>query len=261
MHPMLNIAIRAARNAGKIIIKGYENLESGEVVEKSLNDYVSSVGQEAEAVIIETLKNSFPDHSIIAEESGIDKGKDDDHQWIIDSLDGTNNFIRGIPHFSISIALKIKGRTEVSVVFDPLRNELFSAIKGQSAQINSYRMRVNPNTKLAGTLLATGFPFKEKAQTERYLSIFKNIFLEVADMRNSGCPSLDLAYLAAGRIDGFWQQGLKPWDIAAGELLIKEAGAIMTDFQGGSDYMTNGEVVAANPKLVKEMLGVIRRHA
>ncbi|HEY7867425.1 MAG TPA: inositol-1-monophosphatase [Psychromonas sp.] len=260
MHPMLNIAIRAARNAGKVIVKGYENLEAVEVEEKSLNDYVSSVDKEAEVAIIGTLRKSFPDHCIIAEESGADEGKDKDYQWIIDPLDGTTNFIHGIPHFAVSIALKIKGRTEVGVVFDPIRNELFSAVKGQSAQINGYRTRTNSVAKLSGTLLATGFPFKQKHHTETYLNIFRDFFMDVADMRRSGSAALDLAYVAAGRMDGFWEFGLKPWDIAAGEILVKESGAMMTDFNGGNDHMKSGNVVAANPKLLKEMLTVIRKH-
>jgi len=260
MHPMLNIAIRAARNAGKVIVKGYENLESVEVEEKSLNDYVSSVDKEAELAIIGTLRKSYPDHSFVAEESGIDNGKDTDHQWIIDPLDGTTNFIRGIPHFAVSIALKIKGRTEVGIVFDPIRNELFSAVRGQSAQINGYRTRTSSVPKLTGTLLATGFPFKQKYNLETYLNIFQDFFNDVADMRRGGSAALDLAYVAAGRIDGFWEFGLKPWDIAAGELLLKESGAMMTDFSGGNDYFKSGDVVAANPKLLKEMLTVIRKH-
>ncbi|RBW46433.1 inositol-1-monophosphatase [Psychromonas sp. B3M02] len=260
MHPMLNIAIRAARNAGKVIVKGYENLESVEVEEKSLNDYVSSVDKEAELAIIGTLRKSYPDHSFVAEESGIDNGKDTDHQWIIDPLDGTTNFIRGIPHFAVSIALKIKGRTEVGIVFDPIRNELFSAVRGQSAQINGYRTRTSSVPKLTGTLLATGFPFKQKYNLEAYLNIFQDFFNDVADMRRGGSAALDLAYVAAGRMDGFWEFGLKPWDIAAGELLLKESGAMMTDFNGGNDYFKSGDVVAANPKLLKEMLTVIRKH-
>ena len=260
MHPMLNIAIRAARNAGKVIVKGYENLESVEVEEKSLNDYVSSVDKEAELAIIGTLRKSYPDHSFVAEESGIDNGKDTDHQWIIDPLDGTTNFIRGIPHFAVSIALKIKGRTEVGIVFDPIRNELFSAVRGQSAQINGYRTRTSSVPKLTGTLLATGFPFKQKYNLETYLNIFQDFFNDVADMRRGGSAALDLAYVAAGRMDGFWEFGLKPWDIAAGELLLKESGAMMTDFSGGNDYFKSGDVVAANPKLLKEMLTVIRKH-
>ena len=260
MHPMLNIAIRAARNAGKVIVKGYENLESVEVEEKSLNDYVSSVDKEAEVAIIGTLRKSYPDHSFVAEESGIDNGSDTDHQWIIDPLDGTTNFIHGIPHFAVSIALKVKGRTEVGVVFDPIRNELFSAVRGQSAQINGYRTRTSSVPTIGGTLLATGFPFKQKHNLEAYLNIFQDLFADVADMRRSGSAALDLAYVATGRMDGFWEFGLKPWDIAAGELLLKESGAIMTDFAGGNDYFKSGNVVAANPKLLKEMLTVIRKH-
>lgn len=260
MHPMLNIAIRAARNAGKVIVKGYENLESVEVEEKSLHDYVSSIDKEAEVAIIGTLRKSYPEHSIVAEESGIDNGADTDHQWIIDPLDGTTNFIHGIPHFAVSIALKIKGRTEVGVVFDPIRNEIFSAVRGQSAQLNGYRTRTSKLSKLHGALLATGFPFKQKNDLPAYLNIFQNFFTDVADMRRSGSAALDLAYVAAGRMDGFWELGLKPWDIAAGELLLKESGAMMTDFNGGNDYFKSGNVVAANPKLLKEMLTVIRQH-
>lgn len=260
MHPMLNIAIRAARNAGKVIVKGYENLESVEVEEKSLYDYVSSVDKEAEVAIIGTLQKSYPDHSFLCEESGIIVGKDKDHQWIIDPLDGTTNFIHSIPHFCVSIALKVKGRTEVAVVFDPIRNELFSAVKGQSSQINGYRTRASLVKNLTGTLLATGFPFKQKHHTETYLNIFKDFFMIASDMRRSGSPALDLAYVAAGRMDGFWEFGLKPWDIAAGELLLKESGAMMTDFNGGNDHMKSGNVVAANPKLLREMLNVIRKH-
>jgi myo-inositol-1(or 4)-monophosphatase len=260
MHPMLNIAIRAARNAGNVIVQGFEDLDSVEVEQKSLNDYVSSVDKEAELAIIGTLKKAYPDHSFIAEESGTEMGKDTDHQWIIDPLDGNTNFINGIPHFAISIALKVKGRTEVGIVFDPMRNELFSAVRGQSSQINGYRTRTSTVPQLPGTLLATGFPFKAKHNTEAYLSIFGEFFANVADMRASGCPSLDLAYVATGRLNGFWQFALKPWDIAAGELLLKESGAMMTDFAGGNDYMKTGNVVAANPKLLKEMLTVIRKN-
>ncbi|MCK5818553.1 MAG: inositol-1-monophosphatase [Psychromonas sp.] len=259
MHPMLNIAIRAARNAGKIIVKGFENLETVEFEEKTLNDYVSSVDKDAELAIISTLKNSYPDHSFVCEESGIENGKDIDHKWIIDPLDGTNNFMRGIPHFAISIALKIKGRTEIGIVFDPILNELFSAVRGQSSQVNGYRTRTTSVSKITKTLLATGFPFKAKHHTQSYLNIFKDFFLEVADMRRSGSAALDLAYVAAGRFDGFWEFSLKPWNIAAGELILKESGAMMTDFEGGNDYMKSGNVVAANPKLLKDMLCVIRK--
>lgn len=257
---MLNIAIRAARNAGKVIVKGYENLESVEVEQKSLNDYVSSVDKEAELAIIGTLRKSYPEHSIVAEESGINNGEDTDHQWIIDPLDGTSNFIHGIPHFAVSIALKIKGRTEVGVIFDPIRNELFSAVRGQGSQINGYRTRTSSLASLTGAILGTGFPFKQKARVEEYLSLFQTFFTDVADMRRAGSAALDLAYVAAGRMDGFWEFGLKPWDIAAGELILKESGAIMTDINGGNEYFKSGDVVAANPKLLKEMLTVIRKN-
>ncbi len=258
MHPMLNIAVRAARNAGNIIVKAYEQLDSVEVELKGSNDFVTSVDREAERAIINTLRKSYPDHSIIAEESGELAGKDSDYQWIIDPLDGTTNFIKGIPHFSISIALRVKGKTEQAVVFDPIRNELFTATRGNGAQLNGYRLRTGKAKDLNGTLLATGFPFKQKHQLETYLAIFSDFFADVADMRRSGSAALDLCYVAAGRIDGFWELGLKPWDIAAGELIAKESGAITTDFVGDHNYMQSGNILAGNPKVVKAMLTKIR---
>ncbi|WP_026958914.1 inositol-1-monophosphatase [Aliagarivorans taiwanensis] len=260
MHPMLNIAVRAARNAGKVITRAYEQLDKVETMAKSANDYVTNVDKAAEQAIIETILKSYPDHSIIAEESGMVEGKDNDYQWIIDPLDGTTNFIKGIPHFAISVALRVKGRTEHGVVYDPLRNELFSASRGQGAQLNDYRLRTSAAKELDGALLATGFPFKRKHYMESYLAMFAALFNQCGDMRRAGSAALDLAYVAAGRHDGFWEMGLKPWDLAAGELIAREAGAIVTDFAGGSDVYRAGDIVCGNPKVVKGMLSVMRPH-
>lgn len=260
MHPMLNIAVRAARNAGNVIAKAYEQLEKVEVQQKGSNDFVTNVDKEAELAIINTIRKSYPEHSIVAEESGELAGSDNDYQWIIDPLDGTTNFVRGVPHFAVSIALRVKGKTEQAVVYDPINNELFSATRGAGAQLNGYRIRSTQPKELKGTLLATGFPFKQKHHSEAYFNIFADLFTDVADMRRAGSAALDLAYVAAGRFDGFWELGLKPWDFAAGELIAKEAGAIVTDFAGNHDYLKSGNLVVGGPKVVKQLLSKIRPH-
>jgi myo-inositol-1(or 4)-monophosphatase len=260
MHPMLNIGVRAARNAGKLIAKAYEQLDTIETQTKSANDYVTNVDKAAEKVIIDTIRKSYPEHSVIAEESGISTGQQDDYQWIIDPLDGTTNFIKGIPHFCVSIALRVKGKTEHGVIYDPLRNELFSASRGQGAQLNGYRVRVGGLRDLNGAILATGFPFKQKHQTETFMNIFGALFAECGDVRRAGSAALDLAYVAAGRHDGYFELGLKPWDIAAGDLIAREAGAIVTDFAGGHNFMKSGNTVAANPKVLKQMLSTMKPH-
>jgi myo-inositol-1(or 4)-monophosphatase len=260
MHPMLNIAVRAARNAGKVVIRAFEQLDKVEVESKGTNDFVTSVDISAEQAIIETLQKSYPDHTIIGEVSGVIRGKDDDFQWIVDPLDGTTNFIKGIPHFSISIALKVKGKLDQSVVFDPIRGELFTASRGKGAQLNSSRIRVKQHKELSGTILATGLPYKHKQHSNAYMDMHKSLFLKSSDIRSAGVPSLDLANVAAGRTDGFFQIGLKPWESAAGELLIIEAGGLVTDFVGGHNHATSGNIVASNPRLLKEMLKDIRPH-
>lgn len=260
MHPMLNIGVRAARNAGKLIAKAYEQLESIETQTKSANDYVTNVDKAAEQAIIETIRKSYPEHSIVAEESGITNGQQDDYQWVIDPLDGTTNFVKGIPHFCVSVALRVKGKTEHGVIYDPLRNELFTASRGQGAQLNGCRIRVGGLRDLTGSVLATGFPFKQKHQMETFMNIFTALFHECGDMRRAGSAALDLAYVAAGRHDGYFELGLKPWDIAAGDLIAREAGAIVSDFSGAHDFMKSGNVVAANPKVLKCMLSSMKPH-
>jgi myo-inositol-1(or 4)-monophosphatase len=261
MHPMLNIAIRAARKAGNHIAKSLETTDKIETSLKGNNDYVTNIAQEAEYMIIETIKSSYPEHSIICEESGLTEGKDSDVQWIVDPLDGTNNFVKGFPHFSVSIAVRMNGRTEVACVYDPMLNELFTAQRGAGAQLNNARMRVTQLKDLQGTVLATGFPFKQKQHSESFMKIITGLFVDCADFRRTGSPALDLCYLAAGRVDGYLELGLKPWDLAAGDLIAREAGAIMTDFAGGTDYMTSGNVVASSARGVKSILKHVRQNA
>ena len=260
MHPMLNIAVRAARNAGTVIVRAFEQLDKVEIEKKGTNDFVTSVDISAEQKIIETIQKSYPNHTIIGEESGEIKGTDNDYQWIIDPLDGTTNFIKGIPHFAVSIALKVKGKLDQAVIYDPIRGELFTASRGKGAQLNGFRIRVKQHKELSGAILATGFPFKNKQHTNAYLDIFKALFTKTADMRRAGSAALDLAYVAAGRVDGFFEIGLKPWDTAAGELMIIEAGGLVTDFTGGHGYVKSGNIVASSPRLLKEMLKDMRPH-
>ncbi|OCG57720.1 inositol monophosphatase [Gilliamella sp. Nev6-6] len=254
MHPMLNIAIRAARKAGNVAIKAYENPSSIEIEAKGTNDFATNADRAAEALIIETIKKAYPDHTIIAEESGLAKGNDADTQWIIDPIDGTTNFIKNIPHFAVSIAARVKGKTEIAVVYNPMSNELFTAARGKGAQLNGYRIRVSNAKGLEGSVLATALPFKAKQYSDSYFTVLQKLFVKCGDFRRAGSAALDLAYVAAGRLDGFFEIGLKPWDIAAGELILREAGGVVTDFAGGNNYMVSGNIVAGNPRVVKDLL-------
>ena len=255
MHPMLTIAVRAARKAGNLIAKNYETPDAVEASQKGTNDFVTNVDRDAEHLIIDVIRKSYPQHSIVSEERGELIGEDRDVQWVIDPLDGTANFIK---HFSVSIAVRIKGRTEVAVVYDPMRNELFTATRGQGAQLNGYRLRGTNAKDLDGTILATGFPFKVKQHATPYINIVGKLFTQCADFRRTGSAALDLAYVAAGRVDGFFEIGLKPWDFAAGELLVREAGGLVTDFVGGHNHFSSGNLVAGNPRVVKAMLATMR---
>ncbi|NQZ82347.1 MAG: inositol-1-monophosphatase [Colwellia sp.] len=260
MHPMLNIGVRAARSAGKVIIRAFEQLDKVEIESKGTNDFVTSVDISAEEAIVETIQKSYPNHTIIGEECGLIQGSDNDFQWIIDPLDGTTNFLKGIPHFAVSIALRVKGKLDQAIIYDPIRGELFTASRGKGAQLNSSRIRVKNHKELNGTIIATGFPFKHKQHTNAYLEMFKTLFTKASDMRRAGSAALDLAYVAAGRVDGFFEIGLKPWDTAAGELMVIEAGGLVTDFVGGHNQMNSGNIVAASPRLLKEILKNIRPH-
>jgi len=256
---MLNIAISAARAAGDIILRNVDKLDRIKVEVKAQNDFVSKVDIKAEEVIIETLKKAYPTHGIIAEESGRDN-EDSEYQWIIDPLDGTTNFLHGFPQYAVSIGLQHKGRMEVGVVFDPVKNELFTAARGDGAQLNGKRLRVTDKKGISGTLLGTGFPFKQPQHLDTYLATFKAVHPQVAGIRRAGSAALDLAYVAAGRLDGFWEIGLNSWDMAAGVLLIREAGGIVTDFSGDGKYLETGNVIAASSKVYPALYETIKPH-
>jgi myo-inositol-1(or 4)-monophosphatase len=258
MHPMLNIAVRAARNAGDIIVRHLNRIDHLTIASKERNDFVSEADRQAEAEIIAVIRKAYPGHGILAEESGSQRGDNDEFQWIIDPLDGTTNFLHGFPQFAVSIALKHKGRLEQAVVYDPLRQELFTASRGSGAFLDNRRIRVSRQTALTGALLGTGFPYKNQQHLDAYLNMFRALIVDTAGIRRPGSAALDLAYVAAGRLDGFWEIGLNAWDMAAGVLLIHEAGGLVGDLAGGHSYLENGNIVAATPKLFPAMLREIR---
>jgi myo-inositol-1(or 4)-monophosphatase len=259
MHPMLNIAIRAARSAGNIILRYVDKVDTLTVSSKQQNDFVTEVDQMAEREIISVIQKAYPNHSILAEESGNHKAGDE-FQWVIDPLDGTTNFVRGFPQFAVSIALKHRGRLDQAVIYDPVKDELFTASKGAGAQLNKRRLRVTPRTSLEGALLGTGFPFRQQQYLDNYMGMFKALFTDTAGIRRAGAASLDLAYVAAGRLDGFWEIGLSEWDMAAGVLLIKEAGGIVTNFRGEDTYLETGNIIAGTPKVHHAILRAIQPH-
>lgn len=260
MHPMLNIAIRAARQGGNIIARYVDKVDTLTVDTKQHNDFVTEVDRSAEQEVISVLRKAYPDHSILAEESGTSDARNgsDEFQWVIDPLDGTTNFLHGFPQFAVSIALKHKGRLDQAVVYDPISQELFTASRGEGAMLNSKRLRVTKRIGLEGALLGTGFPFRQQEHLDAYLKMFKALHKDTAGIRRAGSAALDLAYLAAGRLDGFWEIGLSEWDMAAGALLIKEAGGMVTDFGGGDDYLKTGNVVAGTPKVMQAILKTIQ---
>lgn len=258
MHGMTNIAIRAAREAGKMLLRYYSRRDLLAVAEKSENDFVSEADQVAEETILAIIHRAYPDHAVLAEEAG--GTGEGDYQWIIDPLDGTTNFLHGFPQFAVSIALRHKGRLEVAVIYDPLSQELFTATRGAGASLNDRRIRVSRRKGLEGALLGTGFPFKAQHHLETYLDMFRALFPQTAGIRRPGSAALDLAYLAAGRLDGFWEIGLNTWDMAAGILLVQEAGGLCGDFSGGHNHLQSGNLVAGNPKVFAEILKTIRPH-
>ncbi|MCV6603879.1 MAG: inositol monophosphatase, partial [Porticoccaceae bacterium] len=256
------IALRAARTAGELIVRATEQLDKVRIQQKGHNDFVTEIDKAAEREVLNQLSKAYPDHRFLSEEAGETGNPDSDHMWIIDPLDGTTNFIRGIPHCAVSIACTVKGRLEHAVVYDPFKNEEFTASRGRGAQLNGRRIRVTGRTHMEGALIATGIPFSEPSFSEmnNYLACMQDLAENSAGIRRIGVASLDLAYLAAGRFDCFWEMHLKPWDIAAGILLIKEAGGLVCDFQGGESYMKTGHVVAASPRLLKPTLKVVGKH-
>jgi len=258
MQPMLNIAVRAARSAGELILRSADSVSRLSVDQKGKNDYASEVDRMAEREIISIIKAAYPEHAILAEESGRHKGND--FVWIIDPLDGTTNFLHGFPQYSVSIALKYKGKLEVGVVYDPLRDELFTAKRGGGAMLNSRRLRVTNQNSLKGALIGTGFPFKTDRDLDAYLGMFRALTTECAGIRRAGSAALDLAYVAAGRMDGYWEIGIMEWDMAAGILLIKEAGGVVTDFSFNDNYLESGNVIVGSPKMHQLMYQLIEPH-
>ena len=262
MHPMLNVAVKAARRAGNIINRASLNSEKIQVSRKQHNDFVTEVDQAAEAAIIETLKEAYPDHGFLAEEMGevpAQSTPDKPHyQWIIDPLDGTTNFIHGFPQYAVSIALAVDGVTQQAVVYDPTRDELFTASKGAGAYLNNRRIRVAGRIRMSEALIATGFPYREDQDVETYLKIFAQMTRQCAGLRRPGAASLDLAYVACGRVDGFFEQGLKPWDMAAGALLITESGGLVGNYAGEDQYLNTGEIMAANPRIFAQMVNNLK---
>ena len=259
MQPMLNIGIRAARRAGDLIFRSMNRLDRLTIASKQHNEFVTEVDQQAEQEIIQTIQSSYPDHAFLGEESGA--SGTGDHVWIIDPLDGTTNFIHGFPQFAVSLALKKEDRLEHAVVYDPLRQELFTATRGEGAQLDGKKIRVSARSKLAGSLMGTGFPYRSnEPQMDAYFDILKVVLKETAGVRRPGAAALDLAYVAAGRLDGFWEMNLQPWDIAGGALLVQEAGGIITGFLGKSDHMETGNVIAGNPKIHGHLVKLIRPH-
>jgi myo-inositol-1(or 4)-monophosphatase len=262
IHPMLNIAIKAARAAGSIINRAALDVESVRVSQKMENDFVTEVDQASENTIIETLLNAYPDHGILAEESGRTHGNPNaEHVWIIDPLDGTTNFIHGFPFYCVSIALQSRGRLEQAVVFDPTRNDLFTSTRGRGAFLNDRRLRVSKRIRLKECLISTGFPFRDGDDFNAYLSMMSQVMTRTAGLRRPGAAALDLAYVAAGFSDGFFETGLHPWDMAAGALLITEAGGLVGNFTGEADFLQQRECLAASPKIYGQLVTLLQPYS
>jgi myo-inositol-1(or 4)-monophosphatase len=255
MHPTLSIAVKAARRAGNVINRGARDLDLLTVTSKGPKDFVSEIDREAERQIVETLLTAYPDHAILAEE-GTAKGANADAEnvWIIDPLDGTTNFLHGFPQYCVSIALAHRGQVTQAVIYDPCRNDLFTATRGRGAFLNDRRMRVSRRTHLRECLVGTGFPFRDGQHVDTYLKMMKTMIEGTAGLRRPGAAALDLAYVAAGFYDGFWEVGLNAWDVAAGSLLVQESGGLIGDLAGEGDFLHGGQVVAANPKIFAQMI-------
>ncbi len=256
MQPMLNLAVKAARRAGDLIFRNLNRVQNLEVRSKGLNDFATEVDHLAEQEIISTIRASYPGHGFLAEESG--RSGDDEFLWIIDPLDGTTNFIHGFPQFAVSLALQRRGRMEHGVIYDPLRQELFTTSRGDGAQLDGRRIRVSKQNGLEGALIGTGFPYRENSQwLEEYIQMFRAVTKQTAGIRRPGAAALDLAYVAAGRLDGFWEMGLSPWDTAAGTLLITEAGGLIGTLTG-EEYTQGGHLIAGSPKVYPALVELLK---
>lgn len=257
---MVNIALRAARRAGEIIVRAAERMDRVRIDEKGRNDFVTEIDQAAEREIVHHLKRAYPTHSFLGEEFGLVEGSDPDYRWIIDPLDGTTNFMHGYPHFAVSIACQIDGRIEHGVIYDPMRQELFTGSRGSGAFLENRRLRVSSRRSLDGALIGTGFPYRDNLHLlDTYLAMFKAVTQRAAGLRHPGAAALDLAYVAAGRVDGFWEFGLRAWDTAAGTLLVREAGGLIATLDG-AEYKQGGNIVAGTPRVFNELLETIAPH-
>ncbi len=262
LHPMINVAVKAARAAGSIINRAALDIESVRVSQKLANDFVTEVDHACEQAIIETLLTAYPGHGIRAEESGSTHGaKDSEFVWIIDPLDGTTNFIHGLPMYCVSIALSVRGKIEQAVVYDPTRNDLFTATKGRGAFLNDRRLRVSKRTELTGCLISTGFPFRPGSDFEGYLAMLSEVMQRTAGIRRPGAAALDLAYVAAGYCDGFFERGLQPWDMAAGSLLVTEAGGLVGNFTGEPDFLEHQECLAGAPRIYGQLVSILGKYS
>ena len=262
LHPMLNVAIKAARAAGAIINRAALDVESVRISQKQINDFVTEVDHASERVIIETLLTAYPGHGIIAEESGSEHGaKDSEYVWIIDPLDGTTNFIHGFPVYCVSIALAVRGKVEQAVIYDPSRNDLFTSTKGRGAFLNERRIRVSKRTQLKESLLSTGFPFRPGDNFKNYLNMMGDVMQRTAGLRRPGSAALDLAYVAAGYTEGFFETGLSVWDVAAGSLLVTEAGGLIGNFTGEADFMEQRECLAGTPRIYGQLVQILGKYS
>ena len=259
---MINVAIKAARAAGAIINRAALDVEAVRISQKQVNDFVTEVDHASEAVIIETLLTAYPGHGIHAEESGREHGaQDSEFVWIIDPLDGTTNFIHGFPVYCVSIALAVKGKIEQAVIYDPTRNDLFTATKGRGAYMNDRRLRVSKRLRLAECLISTGFPFRPGDNFKNYMAVMGEVMQRAAGLRRPGAAALDLAYVAAGFTDAFFETGLQPWDVAAGSLLVTEAGGLVGNFTGEADFLEQKECLAGNPKVYGQLVGILGKYS
>lgn len=256
--PEINIAEKAAFTAGGILLRLQKQVHTLHVVKKRENDFASIADKAAEQAIIDTIAKAHPDHAILGEEGGLIGNQDADHIWIVDPLDGTTNFLHGIPHYCVSIALEVKGVIQHALIHDPVRDETFYASRGCGAYLNDARLRVDQKASLKDALIATGFPFRKREVFNRYMLQFKSIFKSVGDIRRAGSAALDLAYVAAGRVDGFWEMGLEKWDMAAGALIIEEAGGSCVDFDAKNDYLNTGNIIAGNLSVIAALQNKIK---
>jgi len=263
MHPYLNIAVRAARRAGTIITRHYEQLNADTIAEKGFNDLVTMVDKAAEEAIIDTIYKAYPHHGILGEETGSHPGNE--YVWIIDPLDGTMNYVHGYPQFAVSIAIMQRDQFEHAVIYDPLSQDLYTATRGGGAQLNNKRIRVTGCQGLEGALIGHGFPYAERSQNPKgsilpHLEVIQSVFSRCADIRRCGSAALDLAYVASGRLDGFWEYHLKPWDMAAGILLVREAGGFVSDFKGENAFLESGNIIAGTRRVYTDLLEIFQNH-